>query len=612
MTDLSKLQKLRAQMHEREQIKAESASAAPEGLEDHLKGSGSKEPNAFVDHVKGLSAQVALDKLTIKQPKPKIRLKDGNKFRCPHHDHEDSDPSAWMNTETREWYCGSCESGGDWTELAAATLGFRNSKGWIDKKADWPSFIDKLKAFLGWEDPKPAPVSIVSIEKMGSQPGFEVKKNASKGGSETPNCQVNWRKLLPEGTFLRTWMEEVTKDDAPEEFHFASGLLALGLALGLDVGLSDAPTVYGNLFVCILGDSGSGKSKSGRLLKELLHNALPYKHDDPTNKGAALLSSPASGEVLYKLFSRPVMDPTNDKRIAFYAPVRGLVDYPELAGLVSRSSRTSSTVKASLIDLYDNPVVFSTESLTRGKLYAESPFGCMLTTTQPGVIQELMTKSDDKGGFLNRIVFVTGTEKPQFSVNRVKIDVGNSAVLLRDVFLWSQDEFQPGDAMEWSAEAEEVWDKFFRQQIQPDKKGSANDLTNRMDLLMKKLILLFTANRKQTVVPLDSVLDAMECYEYFMHTYGYTGAQLIKTSHGELEDKILMAVKKIFLDMGKEEIEPEKWPTPRDVLQKIHPRPETKAVKDALSNLADAGYLQAWTPQKKIGRPTVRYAPSET
>src|SRR3546814_6014676 len=72
-------------------------------------------------------------------------------------------------------------------------------------------------------------------------------------------------------------MDATVKDDVPEEYHFWNGLLGLGFALGRDVSLMDFQPVYGNLFVCTLGRTGSGKSRAKGHLDRLLSTALPHE-----------------------------------------------------------------------------------------------------------------------------------------------------------------------------------------------------------------------------------------------------------------------------------------------------------------------------------------------
>jgi hypothetical protein len=159
----------------------------------------------------------------------------------------------------------------------------------------------------------------------------------------------------------------------PEEYHFWNGLLAVGLALGRDATLWDRRPIFGNLFVCLLGNTGDGKSRSFESLKDLLVKALPHRWDDPNSKGIRVVQSPASAEVLIHNFSKPVLDPTNPKVVSYYAPVRGLIDFNELSGLVGRTNRQGNVLKPTLMEFYDASGVISTSSMTTGTKEAWQP-----------------------------------------------------------------------------------------------------------------------------------------------------------------------------------------------------------------------------------------------
>ncbi len=43
---------------------------------------------------------------------------------CPKPNHKDANPSAWLNTEKKTWFCGGCQEGGDVYDIAAFHHGF--------------------------------------------------------------------------------------------------------------------------------------------------------------------------------------------------------------------------------------------------------------------------------------------------------------------------------------------------------------------------------------------------------------------------------------------------------------------------------------------------------
>ena len=91
-------------------------------------------------------------------------------------------------------------------------------------------------------------------------------------------------------------MKAVTIDDVPEEYHFWHAMMGLGLTVGRDVSLVDNPEVYANLFVCLLGMTGSGKSKAKRYLSNVMHEAAPWDNNQKEPLGVKMIPTPASAE----------------------------------------------------------------------------------------------------------------------------------------------------------------------------------------------------------------------------------------------------------------------------------------------------------------------------
>lgn len=551
---------------------------------------------------------------------------EGIKISCPKPDHADRDPSAWINTDKQVWFCGGCQEGGDTYDIAAYHFGYdvpgyKDGQEFHKLRKDMAesygyTFISPpgIKGEVLVPPPEPPKVHVgpPAVDKTDKP---DITPPAAEPPAEDSDAEIvdlfdddeditfpafDWRTIVPEDTFLDSYMKQVSQDDVPEEYHFWNGLLALGFALGRDVTLEDLIPVYGNLFVCTLGHSGAGKSKARYHLDRLLDRALPHRWDDPLSKGIRKVSSPGSAEVLIHNFSKPIPDPLNPKAIAFYAPVRGMIDFNELSALVGRSNRQGNVTKPVLMQLYDMESSVSTSSMTHGLKEAREPFASALTTTQPRAIRTLLTRGDADSGFLNRWIFAAGPEKQKVAIGGIRIDIEPAVAPLLEVAGWAGS-FGTSEQVTWSDEAHELFTKFFHSNIEPDKKRDRSGLLVRMDLLMKKLVLLFTANRKVKTVPIESVEDAIAMYSYIIDCYSIPAGQIGNSLQHEVREEILRHAK-AFKDNKGTGI------TMRDLNQRLKRKKyPIDLIAKTLKYMCDLGELDAQV-MKGPGRPTTRYS----
>lgn len=525
---------------------------------------------------------------------------------CPTPTHKDSDPSAWINLDKQTWFCGGCQIGGDLHDIAAYHFNFP-VPGYKDG-AQFHELRQKMAEDFGFKIVKlPGGVAQVIAPEPESEEESELRDPTvvvdlyDNSDMDFILPTLDWRPIVPENTFLDAYMKATILDDVPEEYHFFHGLLALGFALGRDVRLHDLVPVFGNLFICTLGRSGAGKSKARYHLDTLLNTALPHDWTDPNSKGVRKISSPGSAEVLIHNFQKPVEDPSNPKKVAYYAPVRGMIDFNELSSLIGRTSRQGSVLTPTLMQFYDMEPNVATSSLTHGAKEAAFPFASALTTTQPKALRTLVSKADDVSGFLNRWLFVPGTEKKKFAIGGVRVDVGPAVKPLQDVLGWAGS-FSTDEYVEWTDPAAKLFTEFFHDKIEPDKKKAQSDLITRIDLLMKKMILLFSANQHHRLVSEESVMSAIHCYQYVLESYAIPEGQIGNTLTNEVTEAVLHQVRRITeanhrgatLNEIAKALKHRKYPM--DLLLKT---------TDALVKLDFVKIVASKSGQ--VGRPTTRY-----
>ena len=554
--------------------------------------------------------------------KPKINPPAGQresiKASCPDPNHRDTDPSMWMNRDKNVYYCSGCEYGGDVFDLAAFHFGYTVPY-YKSVPEEFRSLREKMAADLGFTITKGisgGTVYTVSEEDWrasrsiseGSEVGLHPAGAAAEADEDDyredytySGPVIEWQDIVPEQTFLREWMEETTRDNCPEEYHFWTGLMALGYAVGRQVVLDDAPEVVANLFVCLTGPSSTGKSKAKRHLRVAVQEALPYDESNPFSQGVKMIGAPGSGEYLVKSFQKVITDPALPGKIMGMAPVRGYIDFEEFATLAQSSGRQGSTLKPQLLDIYDAQPTIVGGSLTHGSREAVKPFGQVISSTQPNFMSEVLSKKDDVAGFVNRWVFAVGKPKPLIAWGGVKVNLARPVATLKGIHMWGS----TNRTVVMSPEAIEVWSDFFFTSMHPlkvaaEKKGSA--ILGRIDLLMKKLILLFCINEKVTTVRQHHVEMAIKLFPYLVASFGHTEQKINRTDDGDLENLIITQISRLT---KKNKIAP----TKRDLYHACKSKIKTldQMVK-VLKNMVALERINETAVKPKTGRPAIRYS----
>jgi hypothetical protein len=578
----------------------------------------------------------------------KTKCRPGNKresikVSCPNPAHPDKNPSAWLNRDKNVWYCSGCDEGGDVYEIAAwyfgyQVPGYKEGSSFHKLREDMavgygysflsapgiekpilvaPEEKDGPEGHEGAVEqavPDGVPDEEDSAPRIGPVVGVRDDESGDSDGEEDAGASVttiyedealvfptlDWEEIVPKDTFLDLYMQTCRVDDIAEEYHFWNGLLAVGFA-AIDVTLFDRQVVPPNLFICLLGRTGDGKSRSFRYLVDLLRHALPYKHEDENSTGVRFVKSPASAESLIHQFSKPILDPVNPKIVAYYAPVRGLIDFNELSALTGRANRSGNVIKDTLLEFYDGGAEVSSSSITTGQKKAENPFASAFTSTQPASLRDLVESRDGTNGFLNRWVFVSGKAKKQIAIGGAVIDIRPCVSPLIAIRSWAG----RGKTVQWDHDAAERFTEFHDAVLIPMRDKDETGMLARNVLLMKKLILLFCANEHSDTVNLDIVNRVIKMYPYIMNAYGIPMSQMVEDNPLiNLRDDILKYAEKFTAKnpLGM---------TMRDLTRSIARKnyPPGQIIK-MINDLVELQMLKvnANTNKGRVGRPTVRYA----
>lgn len=548
-------------------------------------------------------------------------LTEGIKVSCPIPGHRDSHPSAWLNSDNKRWFCGGCQEGGDLFDLAAIHFGYprpdyKEGKTFHELRREMAeSYGYRFKTIAGteviWKE-EPAPESKAkTLEQEDEEIGKAIEEAAVTTLHEKDVADqvetidyptLDWKAIVPAGTFLYEYMEATSKDDSPEEYHFWHGLLALGHAVGRNAFLNDTRPVYSNLLVCLLGGTGYGKSRSRYWLDELIEEALPFTDNGLDTTGCKLVPVPASGENLINQFQHIASDPSLPAKgmPTVRTPVNGIVDYDEFASLLARASRQGSTLKQIIMNFSDARPRISTSSNTGGTFEAYKPFCSITASTQPKAVRPLLARTDASSGFLNRWIFVGGPRKQREVMGgahtRIHVDLTPSVEMLKKVRGWGAVERDVRFAEDGLLE----YDRFVRKFVFPVQEADETDLLTRLDLTMKRLVLIMCINEHKTVVTKEIVQRCEPILDYLIKCYGILSAEIGITQMTEITSEILRHIQRIEESTGR-------GASARDLTLRMKRKNYSpEMIKKALETMVALDWIDI-DKTKGPGRPTIRY-----
>jgi hypothetical protein len=501
------------------------------------------------------------------QPKVRPGQKENIMVSCPRPDHPDKHPSAWINLQLQAgncaihggfdaktivaWNLGLTTRGTDFIKVRQAIgerLGFRfvprlgggsdvilphsepKQSSEKNRNRDKPDNSDKRD--------KPAP----ALPEAKKVTDTEVVELYPSDNIILPSLEID--QILPKSdTFLDVYCGQTRGDEAPDEFHLFHGMVAIGMACGRQAALVSKWPVYGNLFICTVATSGSGKSQSKRHLTKLLKKALPYDYANPLNLGVKQIT-PSSAEKLVDTFSAPIRDPGNATLIG-YAPVKGVVHFDELASLLIKSQRVGNPLRQYLMEFFDMADEIRTQSMATDKV-AENPFGSCITSTQPEALEDILSSQDNSAGFLNRWLYICGTTTNQTMFGSKIVDIDPAVPYLEKILGWAAS-FRDGELITYEPDAKEAMVKFVENQVYADMKDDI--IFKRLDLMVQKMVLLLAANEMRKKVTLDIVERVKLLYAYILRCYTLASKEVSTVLENKLAEKVKHQIQR--LDKGQ-------------------------------------------------------------
>lgn len=518
---------------------------------------------------------------------------------CPMPGHEDKNPSAWASLNKNAWYCAVCDRGGDQYDLAAIKFGFDLDR--YKRDGSFPELRRQMAEDLGYVV-RHTPGGHEYIEPIVEEPPPDIQPTpADVSEAESDPVVIPWEHIILETTFLAHWMEATQDDDLPEEFYFWLGLMAVGFAGGNDIVLKDVPLVKSNLFVCLFGSTGMGKTRAIAALVRLLRKALPYDEHDFYNAGVSIVPSPGSAEALIDAFSKPEYDPTSPKDVLEYHPVKGLLRFDELSTLTGRAGRSGSTMKPILQEFYDSYHPIDIKSRGAGHVKAEGYYCSTVTSTQLKAVRNILSADDTESGFINRWVFVLGREKKRKHLRKQDVDVDSMVMQLQSLRSWARLRHPDIRQIGFDEEADKAYKKIFEETLDELTNDESRPIYARIDLTLKKIMLILALNEKREKITHGIVERAFLLFPYLNFTCstisGQIGSGLFEECRGEVQRIVTKGQKKKLDGLTLRDIS-RSLPQhiPRDLLIRV-----VKTMVD-IEELSETAFKPAGR-----GRPTRRY-----
>lgn len=546
---------------------------------------------------------------------------------CPKPEHPDREPSAWINLDKETWFCGGCQEGGDKFDIAAYHFGFPvpgykegktfhelrerigTDSGYIVRHTPTgATYLEKIEDEEPEQDSPPTGGNPEPVPEVESSPDSTDEPLATVTAISpavsveyvTPEAipSLPWRDLFDGDSFIRTYCDESSKLPITEEYFVWMGLQAVGMACGYDLHLDTQTPVRGNLMVCLVGSTGAGKTRASATMFRLVEQALPYS-TDPGDTGTRFMASPGSGEALADAFSKPIEDPADAKKVAYYDKVRGMVMFDEMASLMTKVNRTGSTLGPVVMGLFDGHIPAGTLSRGHGDVHVTDPFMSALSTTQKRSIRDVLRQQDSNSGFANRWVYVMGPEKARSLLGGATLNYSRAEDQLRAIRNWASRLAASGGQVTVDPTIAPLIEAYYRKEIAPLESSDAIEagMYGRMSLLFLKIMLLMAADLKTALIDEKIAERAMVLHRYLLQTNKLVGQKIGSTDESELEENIQERIRELCKAHGTGGV------SGRIIYKSLRRQFQShKEFMGTLKALVALGFIEEYVPKRDTGK----------
>jgi hypothetical protein len=280
-----------------------------------------------------------------------------------------------------------------------------------------------------------------------------------------------------------------------------------------------------------------------------MQRVFPWTGDaDNPGTGVKILGGIESGQALIRSIDHQYTDPaaTIPGTQIQQANVIGWTMPEEFAGFVKKAMRTGSDFKERAIEFFDSDkdATISTTSIKAGgEIKALGPFLQITSTTQPEAIHTYLSAEDAMSGFLNRFIFVSGESRdarpaqwlPKHAPDLTKAEAG-----LRMIMKFA--ETHDGFEVPYTDDGLLAWEVLFTKV--EALKLQCGPMAVRLDLYLKKIMLLFALNEHKTAIDAGLVERMYPILDHLLANYTRITGELYWRSDDDCQNAILNYVAK--------------------------------------------------------------------
>jgi hypothetical protein len=158
------------------------------------------------------------------------------------------------------------------------------------------------------------------------------------------------------------------------------------------------------------------------------------------------------------------------------------------------------------------------------------------------------------------------------------------------------------ETIHWTDDGEKAWDTFFHGELHQARIRTDMSIIQRLDLMLKKLFLLFAINENSATVTESIVNRVISLFPHLLETYGVVESKISATEEGDDTDRVLRHIHRLTNST--------RGPTARELYNVMkNKNNSTTKIRKLLENLVVLGMITELKvpPGPAGGRPTSCY-----